>query len=401
MFGHVRQILRITIGATLVLAATAAAADWPCWRGPNHDGLSPEKGFEPKWDAAPPKVWEADIGSAFSGLTVVAGKVYTCGTQNKQQTLFCLAADTGKIIWQTPIEEEYPERQGGDGTRGTPAFNDGRVYIQGALGRVLCCDAETGKEIWSRQYEAKPQWGYAASVLIDGDLALVTAGGKDGALVALDKQTGKVVWQCGRDPVGYATPYPFTFENQRYIVGFMGKEVIIADAKTGQQVWSMPWQTDWDVNASTPIYHDGHLFLSSGYDHGSILLKLARDGEQLKTETVWQNKSIRAKFQSPVLYDGHLYASDEVGLSCVAFATGETKWNQRGVTNGTLLIADGHVLLLTEKGELQIAPASPRAFEPRTTVPLLKGRCWTVPTLWNGHLYARNFKQVACYKLTK
>ncbi|HPM25388.1 MAG TPA: hypothetical protein PLP66_15875, partial [Phycisphaerae bacterium] len=118
MFGHVRQILRITIGATLVLAATAAAADWPCWRGPNHDGLSPEKGFEPKWDAAPPKVWEADIGSAFSGLTVVAGKVYTCGTQNKQQTLFCLAADTGKIIWQTPIEEEYPERQGGDGTRG-------------------------------------------------------------------------------------------------------------------------------------------------------------------------------------------------------------------------------------------------------------------------------------------
>ncbi len=383
-----------------VCAMSARAEDWPQWRGPNHDGISAEKGFQTKWEKTPPKLWEREIGSAFSGFACVGGKVYTCGTADKQQVAFCLDADTGNVVWQTPIEAEYRERQGGDGTRATPAVDGGRVYILGALGQLVCLEADSGKVAWSRQFEAPPQWGYAASVLIEGNLAMVTAGGSEGTLLALDKQTGKIAWKCGDGVVGYATPYPFTFDGTRYVVGFMGKETLIAEAATGKQVWSMPWETDWNVNASTPIFTDGRLFISSGYNHGSILLKLAREGEQLKMDTVWQNKNIRAKFQSPVLHEGYLYASDEVGINCVELATGEEKWSKREVTNGTVVLADGHLLVLTEKGELLIARATPKEFEPFTNVKLLDGRCWTIPTLYKGRLYVRNLKQAACFDLT-
>lgn len=387
----------------LVGATSAVAQDWPNWRGPNHDGISSETNLITKWDAAPPVVWKHELGSAFSAFACVDGKAYTCGTREKQQVLFCLDADTGEILWQKPFEKEYRERQGGDGTRATPTVSDGRVYVHGALGRLICFDAKDGNELWSRQLGAKPRWGYSGSVLIEGDLAIVAAGGSDGALAAVDKQTGKPIWQCGNDAVSYATPYPFTLEGRRYVVGMLAKVTIIADVETGREVWRRPWETSWDVNAATPIFHDGHLFLSSGYKHGAILVKLTRSGDQLDGTTVWENKAIRAKFQSPVLYEGHLYTSDEIALKCVDFASGELKWSQRDIKHGTVVVADGHLFVLTERGELLIGKATPEAsgFEPTTRVPILSGRCWTVPTLYKGRLYARNLKQAVCLKLRR
>ncbi len=394
-----RPILPIV--AVLGLAAGAAGGDWPHWRGPNHDGVSPEKGLRTTWDAPPPKVWEREIGPAFSSFACVGDRVYTCGTSDKQQTLLCLKADTGDVLWKRPFELRYHEPQGGDGTRATPAVHDGRVFIIGALGRLLCASADTGEEVWSRQFDAKPQWGYSGSVLVENGLVIVPVGGPDAALLALDVKTGKEVWKCGSGVVGYATPYPITLDGRRYVVGFMGKEAIIGEADTGRTVWNLPWQTDWDVNAATPIFHDGHLLLSSGYKHGSTLLKLRREGDRLAATPVWENNNIRAKFQTPVLYEGHLYVSDEVGLKCVEWATGNEKWSRRGTQNGTVLVADGQLLVFTEDGTLLIAPATPAEFKPTAEVQLLDGRCWTVPVLHRGHLYVRNLKRAACFRLTE
>ncbi len=389
----------IYVSATFaMLASIAAAEDWPHWRGPNYDGVSSETGLCMSWEKTPPKVWEADLGSAFSGISCVGGKAYTCGTKDGRQVMFCLDAATGQVVWQTPFEAEYEESQGGDGTRATPTVHEGRVYVQGALGRVVCFDADSGKELWAREFDSPPRWGYSASVLIEGDVAIVLG---DNALVALDKKTGKTVWTSDGGVVGYATPYAFTLDGHRYVVAFMGKEVFIADVKTGRRVWGMPWVTDWNVNAATPIFHDGHLFLSSGYNHGSLLLRLAQAGDKLNGRKVWQNKNIVAKFQTPVLYEGHLYTSDDKGLKCVEFASGQQKWAKRGKKYGTTVIAEGHLLILTERGELLIAKATPASFEPLTKVKVLKGRCWTVPTLYQGRLYVRNLKQAACYQLTK
>jgi outer membrane protein assembly factor BamB len=395
-----RPALALLLAVPLVATIPVGAQDWPNWRGPHHDGVSSEKGFEAKWEQPPPKMWEREIGPGFSGLSCVADRVYTCGTADGQQTVLCLDADTGSVLWKTPFEKEFRDRQGGDGPRATPAVNDGRVYVIGARGKLVCLDAAEGREVWSRQFDNPPQWGYSGSVLVDGELAIVPIGG-EGALRAVDKQSGKDVWQCGKGVVGYATPHPFEFEGQRYVVGFMGKEALVADLATGALACRLAWETSYDVNAATPIFHDGRLLLSSGYDHGSILLRLAREGDKLKTDTTWENKSIRAKFQSPVLHEGYLYVSDEAGLRCVELASGAEKWSQRGITHGTLVIADGYLILLTEKGELQIARASPKAFEPLTSLKLLEGRHWTVPTLYKGRLYVRNLKQAVCFRLAK
>ncbi len=404
MFVSWRTRLMLSVGLLVTLSAWAAAADWPQWRGPKFDGISPEKGFETTWKEPPPKVWDVEIGSAFSGISVVQDKLYTCGTRDKQQVLLCINAKDGKILWQTPIEKEYAERQGGDGTRGTPTVVDGKVYVQGGLGKVICADAETGKEIWSRAFEPKPTWGYSGSILVDGDLAIVNGGDEKGAIVALNKKTGEPVWQIGTGPAGYATPYPFDFEGHHYVVGFLGKSALVIDPKTGQEAWSTPWQTDWDVNAATPIFHEGCLFLTSGYKTGAGLFKLALADGKLTAQSAWDgqpNKVIMGKFQTPVLYEGNLYVSDQKELKCVEFKTGKQTWREGGIKDSTVVIADGHLFVFTEGGELQIAKASPEKYAPTAKVKLLDGRCWTVPTLHDGCIYVRNFKVLACYKLTK
>lgn len=383
----------------LLVGTPVLAGDWPNFRGPHHDGISDETGLQTAWSRPLKLVWERNVGSAFSSFACVGDRVFTCGTQEKQQVLFCLNADSGAVIWQTPFEGEYVERQGGDGTRATPTVSDGRVYILGARGKLLCADAATGKEIWSRQFSHAPRWGYSGSVLIEGEMAVVSAGEGDGALVALDRKTGKEIWKCGKDPVGYATPYPFTFEGTRYITAFTGVSLLVASAADGREAYRTEWKTDWNVNAAAPIFSDGCLFFSSGYQHGARLVKLSRKGEKLEGKALWESKVLREKFQSSVLFQGHLYTSDEVALKCVELSSGQEKWKVRRVTHGTITLAEGHLYLLTEDGRLEIAKATPEGYKALTSAEILSGRCWSVPVLYRGRVYARNLDRLVCFNL--
>jgi len=396
---------RVAVGAFgfLLAAVASGGEEWPNWRGPNHDGISAETNLATTLPKSIKPVWERQIGSAFSSFACVDGKIYTCGTADGQQVLLCMHGESGEVVWERPFEKEYRERNGGDGTRATPSVDEGRVYIFGALGTLLCCDAETGSEIWKKQFTNVPRWGYSGSVLIEGELAIVTAGAGDGALLALDKKTGDEVWKCGEDQAGYATPFPLTFEGRRYIVGFTGKSIMIAEAKTGREVWRMPWETSYDVNAATPIYADGYLLLSSGYGHGCILLRLRAEGDRLVVKPIEQSEVLRNKFQTCVLHDGFLYGCDEQSLKCVEFRTLQEKWQvrARGMQHGTVVLADGDLFVLTATGELQIGKAAPTGFEPLSKVEILNGKCWTVPTIYRGRLYARNLEKVVCYDLRR
>lgn len=393
-------MLRLSLCLAIVGVALWAGglhADWPNFRGPKHDGISPEKGFAKSWSGSPKQLWEAPIGAAYSSFAVVKNRVFTCGTEKKQQVLLCLDADTGKVIWRTPIEKQWSDSMG-NGTRATPTVNDGRVYIMGAFGRVLCCDAKTGDMVWAKDHEKYPQWGYSASFLIDGKMAIYAPGDKSGALLAVDKATGKKIWTCGKDAAGYSTPYPFEMNGKRYVCGFVANGAVVAEIATGREVLTIPWETDWKVNATAPIYHDGHLLLSSGYTTGAGLFRLTSAGDKLKAEQVWKNKNMMNKFQSPILLDGLLYVSDEKGLKCVDFLTGALKWERRRVANGTLIIADGQLILMTEKGSLEIGPIGTTEFKPAATANIL-GKCWTIPVLNDGRLYARDMEKAICLDL--
>jgi outer membrane protein assembly factor BamB len=395
----------IIAGIAICGFAVGAVADWPSFRGPHHNGISDEKGLKTTWESALPMVWQKPIGAGFSTVAAVGDRLFTGGTAEGKQVIFCLKADTGDIVWQKPLEDAYPEGQGGDGPRATPTIDGGRLYMLGARGKLVCLQADSGNEIWSTTFSNMPQWGYSGSVLIDGELAITSGGANDGGLVALDKKSGKVVWKCGDDPAGYATPYPFDFGGKHYVFGFTGESAIIVEPASGRQLWRVPWKTDWNVNAAAPIFHEGHLFLSSGYSTGSALYKLSVDGDKLAGEEVWREKKLFLnKFQSCVLYEGNLYGCDQNALICADFLTGKEKWREvRGpkgkYQNGTVVLAEGNLFVLTEQGVLQIGKASPDGWKPQTTADVLDGRCWTVPVIDRGRLYARNLERLACFNL--
>jgi outer membrane protein assembly factor BamB len=384
--------------SVLIFTGHGASADWTCFRGANYDGISSETGFVKEWKVPIPMVWERDIGSAFSSFAVVGDKLYTCGTSEDQQTLYCLSTKTGEVIWLNRFGPAFRDSFG-DGTRATPTVAHGKVYVQGAKGKLVCVDAETGKDVWSHQFNHAPTWGYSGSVLVEGDLAISSAGNDEGALIAFDRVTGAKKWHTGDDPAGYSTPYPFTFDGKRYIVGFTGESAIVVEAKTGRLVARIPWQTNYKVNAAAPIYHDGYLFLTSGYETGCGLFKLEADGKDLMATEVWKSTVLMNKFQSCILHEGNLYSCDQKALACVDFKTGKEKWRVRKVKHGTLILADGHLLLLTQSGRLQIAPVSESGFEAITDAEILSGKCWTVSVLDDGKLYARNMNRVVCMDL--
>ena len=408
MMRHTRSTVGLATLAYAMLPGVSHASDWPNFRGPNHDGISAETGLVTTWNKPLTLLWNRDVGSAFASFACVGDRVFTCGMEEGQQTLLCLNADTGDVVWRNRFEKKYLDSMGGDGTRATPTVDGNRVYIVGGHGTLLCADAKTGKEIWTTQLGKPPQWGHSGSVLIEGNLAIVVRGSHEGAalainnvLLALDKKSGAQVWSSGAGPVGYATPYPFTFNRKRYIAGFVGNAAIIVRADTGEEVWRMEWKTSYEVNAAAPIYHDGHLLFSSGYRHGAILLKLAEAAGKLSAETIWEGKAVRNKFQSCILHEGHLYTSDEQALKCVEFLTGTEKWSVRRAKHGTLVLAEGNLFFLNQEGELQIGPVSTEGFSPTTTASILGGRCWTVPVLHAGRIYARNLNRVVCFKLTE
>lgn len=397
-------VLLLAVACTQVPCPQVHGEDWSCFRGPQYDGISRETGITLPWKESPKVLWELPTGPAFSAVTGVGELVYTCGTEDGKQVLFCLGAGTGKVVWKKAFAEGVKERLGGDGTRATPTVNDGKVYIFGAEGTLLCADAHSGDEIWSKKFGNRPTWKYAGSVLIEGNLAVVSPGGEDGGLLALDKQNGKVVWKGGEGGAGYATPYPFTFEGGRYIAGFLAKKAIVVDAKTGREVCSTPWVTKYNVNAATPIYQDGYLFLSSGYGHGCILLKLEAEGDRLTATTVWESRAIANKFHTCILHEGKLYVADERKLKCVDFLTGKEAWSIDDVEgdrtrHGTLVLNGAHFIYLSEKGQLSVAPVSPTGFNATGGIRVLSGRCWTVPTLHNGRLYVRNREKLVCLDL--
>jgi len=394
-----QSIITFVVAGLTLAAAEVSLADWPNFRGPKHDGISAETGFKKEWKEKIPQVWERTLGSGFSSFAIVGDRLYTAGTKNKQQVIYALNAKTGEVIWEKPFEAEYPERQGGDGPRATPTIDGELLYMLGAKGKLACLRTADGSEVWSAQYSHMPTWGYSGSVLIEGNVAISGGGDDDGSLIAYDKLTGKVLWKSGQDPPGYATPFPFTLEGTRYIFGFNGNSAMIVEAAGGKLAWREEWVTDYAVNAAAPVFHDGHMFLGSGYQTGAALFKLSKDGDKLKGTEVWKSKVLMNKFQSAVLHDGHLYASDQKDLKCVEFLTGKEVWKEKRVPNGTVVLADGHLVVLTEKGELQIAPATPRGYVPTANVRILEGRCWTLPVLHQGKLYARDLEKMVCLDL--
>jgi len=389
-------VLTLVFGLSISAIETGAAqaADWPNWRGPNHNGISTETGWVATWPEEKAKtLWKAFVGTGFSSVAVSNGRAYTMGNINNNDILYCFDAETGKEIWKKSYECPLFNKQHEGGPAATPTVDGDSIYTFSKNGDALRFTAATGRVVWhkylNREFSLKhPEWYFAGSPLVIDNLVILNAGTYG---VALNKADGSFIWKNGNGPPGYATPVPYTAGNQKCVALFVSREIVGLVAATGEKIWQLPWKTSYDLNAADPIILGDTVFISSGYNKGCALLKI----EGSNVTELWRNRNMRNQVNSSVLWKGHIYGfDDQVGgrgkLTCLNFETGEVKWSQKGMGTGSLMLADGKLIILSETGKLIIALASPEGFRELSSAQILTGKCWTMPVLANGRIYARN-----------
>jgi outer membrane protein assembly factor BamB len=379
--------------ACLACWAGVSAADWPQWRGPDRNGISSEH-VNTHWPVADPKgLWRASVGTGFSSVSVSQGRAYTMGNAANQDTVWCFDARNGKELWKhsyaSPLGPQYYE--GGPGS--TPTVNSNRVFTISKWGDVFCLDALKGTVLWQRDLRKdgiKPnRWGFAGSPLLWRDLVILNAGA---AGTALERDTGRIVWSNGTNAGGYASPTLFNPDGHEVVLIFAAKHLVALEPQSGREIWRQFWETGWDTNNTDPYVQRDRVLISS-FSRGCMLLSVARG----QPEVIYDNKALHNHLSPGIVLGEYLYAFNgeahqKTDFRCLHLPSGELKWTRPDPAFGSLICAAGQLILLSEKGELLVAEASPAEFKPLARAKVLGGVCWTPPAFANGLLYVRNAK---------
>ncbi len=366
--------------------------DWPGWRGPNRDGKTTDKDWNPAaLTKGPNIVWKVSVGKGYSSVAVQGQYLYTMGNQNNVDTVYCLDANSGKVIWSYSYPCSLGQYQG---PRATPTLDGDYVYTMSRAGDLFCFNAIDGRVIWQAnivdRFQAKPPtWEFAGSPVIEGDLLVLNAG-RSG--VALNKKTGKKVWTSKPGIGGYATPVVYDYEGKKYVAIFGEKALYGVELDTGEQIWSFPWRTQHDVNAADPLVVGNNIFISSDYGSGCALLELNDTEPQL----VWKNRNMNSHFSSFIHIDGYIYGFDgHAGstrgyLRSLDIKTGSIVWEEQ-LGFGSLIAVNKNLVVLNSRGDLFIVRATPSSYQEisRATAVLSK-TCWTPPAFSKARIYLRN-----------
>jgi outer membrane protein assembly factor BamB len=407
MIGSTSRILG-SLAGVLTFAALAGAADWPQWLGPNHNGSSPETGLLTTWPKEGPKLlWKVPGGDGYSSIAVAGNRAYTMVQRGKDELVVCLDVANGKEIWARRAAPAYKDKMG-DGPRSTPAVEGGRVFAQSATGPLVCLDAEKGTVIWEhdllKEFKAKNiSWGLSASPLIEGDLVLAIPGATGAGVAAFQKDSGKLAWKAGSDKAAYASPVVVTVDGTRQAIFFTASELLAVDAKSGQELWQVPWATEYDCNICTPLALGDQLFVSSGEKVGCALFKLAAKG---KPTTVWESKGpksvLMTYWANAVPFEKHLYGltgeyDSIASLTCVDQATGKPTWKKDRFGLASVTLADGYLWITTPKGDLVLVAATPKEYQEKGRVKVMEeSRYASVPTIAGKKLFLRDRKDIYC-----
>lgn len=407
------------LAALTVLAAAAATAqsaktgEWPQWRGPNRDGVSRETGLLKTWPAGGPRLlWKANgTGGGYGTPSVAGGKVYGMGYRAQEEVVWALDAQTGKEVWASPVAAANRRGKGyGDGSRSTPTVDGNRVYALGDSGDLVCLDANTGAVAWKKDLVAEfaggvPGWGYTESPLVDGNKLIVTPGGRNATLVALNKQSGELIWSA-KVPDGNGAQYSSAIvaepEGRRQYIQFLSGGVVGIAAADGKLLWRYTSPANGTANISTPIYRDGMVFAASGYNTGGGLARLMAGPEGVSASEVYFTKNMQNHHGGMVLVGDYLYGFDRSSLTCLNFKTGEVAWADRSVGKGSVVYADGHLYCRSERGPIALVEANPARYveKGRFDQPDRSGKdAWPHPVVAGGRLYIRDQDVLLCYEV--
>jgi outer membrane protein assembly factor BamB len=397
----------------LLLNCLAHDQDWPRWRGTNADGRWNPAGIPADFTKQEPeRLWKQEIGAGFGGVTVCDGLVYVMDRQKTPQEVervLCFDAETGKEVWQQSWEVSYGGMDYGTGPRASVNIVDGKAYALGATGVASGLDAKTGKVLWQvdavETCGAKiPTWGFAASPVIDGERVLLHVGAKDGSVIALDKNSGKEVWRGGPDRAGYCTPEIISHAGMRQLIAWGPEHVQSLNPDSGSVNWTYPYKITYGVSIAQPLYHDGVL-LVSGYWHGAKAFRLGTG-----VELLWENETEICGLMSASLFkDGVVYMLDKKrGLQAFELKTGKILWSDDNTltpknSNPQMSLvwmdeAKNLAALLNASGELVYVTLKPEKREELARWQII-GKTWAHPAFAGNRLFARSDKELVAWRL--
>jgi outer membrane protein assembly factor BamB len=377
------------------------------WRGPNRDGMYPEQNLLKEWpETGPELIWTVNgLGQGFSSAAVTSDRIYTCGMFDSTGFIFSYDLN-GNQLWKKAYGKEWSK--GNSGTRGTPVVVDDRVYIISGRGKTVCLNTDTGDILWSVDLVEKfgavlPDLGMCESALIDGEHIVCTTGGPKAIMVALNRQNGSTVWVCegNGEKSSYCSPILVNIGNTRLIVTMVQKSIIGVDADAGKLLWSHKRDTKYDVNANTPIYKDGYIYCSTGYELGGLKLKLSPDGKN--TTEVWRDKELDSQFHSYILLDGYIFGSGHrnKGWKCLNWQTGEIMYSSNALDRGSVIYADGLLYCYTEKGIVALVEPNPQEFRlvSKFKIEHGSGPHWAHSVIKEKRLYIRHGDALMAYSI--
>ena len=399
---------KISVVAVFVVLAVsvAGAVDWPQFRGPTRDGLSPETGLMKKWPAGGPKeLWSLDgLGVGFASVAVVDGMVYTTGLIGKEGILFAFDVE-GKPKWKVVYGPEWTGAHPGVHT--TPTIDGDRLYLMSGMGRIACHNAKTGEHIWHRdtlqEFSGKNiRWGIAESVLIDGEKVICTPGGRGASVVALNKMTGQTIWTSKGlgEPSGYCSPIAVDAGSKRIVLTLLQQSLVGIDISNGKVLWTHPHKVRYDINAVTPAYINGKIYVTNGYRQGGSMFELSADGTSV--EKKWSEKSLDVHHGGVVVVDGLIHGASTGGTwYCLEPATGDVKFSAGLVGKGSVIYVDGLIYGYGENGKVGLIKINQDGYEMVSSFDVTKGTAehWAHPAVSNGRLYIRHGDALMCYDI--
>ena len=397
----------VLVMGAVSLRGQSASTDWPQWRGPDRTGISKETGLLAQWPRSGPSVaWSAAmLGAGYGSVAVHGDRVYLQGMRNRQSVVSTLNRADGKPVW-VRILGPAGDNDRGPGPRGTPTIDGDRLYALSETGDLACLRTSDGTVVWQRNIlkdfrGENPYWLISESPLVDGNLVIVTPGGRGAGMVALDKMSGKTVWQSKElsDGAGYASPIVADVGGVRTLMTFTADAGVGVRASDGKLMWRNSQAANGTANIATPVYSDGKVFFTSSYGTGASLLGLKAAGGEVRAQEIYFTRDMKNHHGGVVLVNGHIYGYNDSILTCLEFASGKMLWRDRSVGKGAVTYADGHLYILSENNVVGLVEATPAGYKEkgRFNIADQGWPSWSHPVVSGGRLYIRNQGTLTSY----
>lgn len=388
----------LTIVVLLPVLATPVAGESRQFRGPERDGHFGASGLLTSWpESGPALLWSAEnLGESYASITVAGDRIYITGKFADRGVAMALDR-AGKLVWKTEIGTEHAGN-GYPGTRTTPSYDDGTLFLVSSMGQATALAAATGEILWQvdllQRFGGKNTYfGLAESPLVDGERVIVTPGGTDASVVALDRKTGETVWATRglSDSAAYCNPRLVELGGKRQIVTLVAKHLVGIDPADGKILWRHEYPVQYDIHAVSPLTAGRFIYVTHGYDQGGTLFELAADGKSVQEK--WKEPELDVHHGGAVLADGRIYgAGSNKSWHVLDLETGEQLASIRRLGKGSVIMADGLLYGYTEDGKVHLVNPDPKSFAVISSFDITQGegQHWSHPVIADGVLYVRH-----------